>query len=98
MLRFPTKAEVATENQRRMDRLAGPTRIYKSHDTAGINDRSEPIDIKVAIKLLNKEMAPEVIKLKVKILTPVGNRPPISRSSGRLSGDVDKGRAPLRTG
>ena len=49
-----------------MDRLSGPTRAYKSHDTAGINDRREPVDIKVAIKLLNKDMAPEVIKLKVR--------------------------------
>jgi len=58
--------EVAAENQRRMNRLTGYTRTYKSHDTAGINDRGEPVDIRVAIKLLNKDIAPEVIKLKVR--------------------------------
>lgn len=49
-----------------MERLTGPTRTYKSHDTAGVNDRGEPVDLRVAITLLNREMAPEVIKLKVR--------------------------------
>lgn len=49
-----------------MERLTGPIRTYKSHDTAGINDRGEPVDIKVAITLLNKEIALETIKLKVR--------------------------------
>jgi hypothetical protein len=48
-----------------MNRLTGATLSYKSHDTAGINDRGERVDIKVAIRLLDKEMAPETIKLKV---------------------------------
>lgn len=55
-----------------MERLSGPLRTYKSHDTAGINDRGEPVDIKVAIKLLNKDMAPEVIKLKVRYVSAYG--------------------------
>ena len=58
--------EVAAENQRRMNRLTGPIRTYKSHDTAGINDRGQPVDIRVAIKILNREIAPEIIKLKVR--------------------------------
>ena len=58
--------EVAAENQRRMDRLTGSIMTYKSHDTAGINDRGEPVDIRVAIKILNREIAPETIKLKVR--------------------------------
>lgn len=49
-----------------MDRLTGATRIYKSHDTAGVNDRGEPVDTKVATRLLNKDIAPEIIKLKVR--------------------------------
>jgi len=49
-----------------MNRLTGPTRTYKSHDTAGINDRTEPVDIRVAIKLLNRDIAPEIIRLKVR--------------------------------
>lgn len=63
-----------------MDRLTGLIRTYQSHDTAGINDRGEPVDIKVAIKLLNKEMAPETIKLKVrKVLAykAIIQRPPL---------------------
>lgn len=55
-----------------MDKLTGAIRAYKSHDTAGINDRGEPVDIKVAIKLLNKEIAPEIIKLKVRNLLVYG--------------------------
>ena len=55
-----------------MDKLTGAIRTYKSHDTAGINDRGEPVDIKVAIKLLNKEIAPEIIKLKVRNLLVYG--------------------------
>lgn len=55
-----------------MDRLTGPTRTYKSHDTAGLNDRGEAVDLRVAIKLLNREMAPEVIKLKVRNLLASG--------------------------
>ena len=51
-----------------MDRLTGPTMTYKSHDTAGVNDRNEPVNIRVAIKLLNKEIAPEVVKLKVRTI------------------------------
>lgn len=69
---FPTKAEVAGENQRRMDQLSGPTLTYKSHDTAGLNDRGEIVDIKTAVKLLNKEIALEVIKLKVRSLLARG--------------------------
>ena len=49
-----------------MDKLTGQIITYKSIDTAGINDRRERVDIKTAIKLLNKEIAPEVIKLKVR--------------------------------
>lgn len=49
-----------------MERLTGPTRTYKSFDTAGVDDRGNPVDLRVAIKLLNKEMAPELIKLKVR--------------------------------
>lgn len=49
-----------------MDRLTGPTRTYKSHDTAGVNDRGELIDLRVAIRILNRDIAPEVIKLKVR--------------------------------
>jgi len=45
---------------------------YKSYDTAGIDDRGEPVNIRVAIKLLNKEMAPEVIKLKVRNILAYG--------------------------
>jgi hypothetical protein len=55
-----------------MHRLTGPTRTYKSHDTAGINDRGEPVNIRVAIKLLNKEIAPEIIKLKVRNILVYG--------------------------
>lgn len=55
-----------------MGRLSGPTRTYKSHDTAGIDDRMEPVDIKVAIKRLNQDMAPEVIKLKVRYVSVHG--------------------------
>lgn len=80
--RFPTKAEVAAENQRRMGGLTGPTRTYKSHDTAGVNDRGEPVDIREARKLLNREMAPEVIKLKVRNVVAYGaitHRSPISQ-------------------
>ena len=68
-----------------MDRLTGPTRTYKSHDTAGVNDRGEPVDIKVAIKILNKEIAPEVIKLKVRNFF-ADRQPPISHFTGWLSG------------
>jgi hypothetical protein len=67
--RFPTKREVAAGNQRRLERLAGATRTYKSHDTAGLDDRRDPVDIKIAVKLLNKEMAPETIKLKVRTIS-----------------------------
>jgi len=49
-----------------MDRLTGATRTYKSHDTAGVNDRGEPVAIRDAIKLLNKDIAPEIVKLKVR--------------------------------
>ena len=49
-----------------MDKLTGQIITYKSIDTAGINDRRERVDIKTAIKLLNREIAPEVIKLKVR--------------------------------
>lgn len=45
---------------------------YKSHDTAGVNDRGEPVNIRVAIKLLNREIAPEVIKLKVRNILVYG--------------------------
>lgn len=73
-----------------MERLAGPTMTYKSHDAVGINDRMEPVDIRVAIKILNREIAPEVIKLKVRnvlgyeatILQPPS--PPFSRSAAKL--------------
>jgi len=49
-----------------MDRLTGATRTYKSHDTAGVNDRGEPVAIRDAIKLLNRDIAPEIVKLKVR--------------------------------
>ena len=49
-----------------MERLTGSTRAYKSHDTAGINDRGELVNIRVAVRILNKEIAPETIKLKVR--------------------------------
>lgn len=49
-----------------MNRLTGATRIYKSHDTAGVNDRGDPVTIRAAIKLLNKDIAPEIVKLKVR--------------------------------
>lgn len=63
-----------------MDQLAGPVRTYQSHDTAGVDDRGEPVDIKVAIKVLNKEMAPETIKLKVRkvpIYKAIIQQPPL---------------------
>jgi len=49
-----------------MDRLTGATKVYKSHDTPGDDDRGNPITLRDAVKLLNKDMAPEVIKLKVR--------------------------------
>lgn len=71
-MRFPTKAEVTAENQRRMDRLTGATRTYKSHDTPGVDDRGEPISPEAAVKLLNKEIVPETLKLKVRIVLEYG--------------------------
>ena len=58
-----------------MERLTGPTRTYKSHDTAGFNDRGEPVDLRVAIRILNRDVAPEVIKLKVSKVTAFGPTP-----------------------
>lgn len=52
-----------------MERLTGATTTYKSHDTAGLDDRGDPVDIKIAVKLLNREMAPETIKLKVRTIS-----------------------------
>lgn len=75
-----------------MERLTGPVRIYKSHDTAGIDDRGEDVDIKVAVKLLNKEIAPDVIKLKVRnVPTSTDDHPPNSCSLGWMSSDAHKG-------
>ena len=51
-----------------MGRLTGPTRTYKSHDTAGINDRGELVNIRTAISILNREIAQEIIKLKVRTI------------------------------
>ena len=71
-----------------MDRLTGAIRIYKSHDTAGVNDRGEPVTIRAAIKLLNKDMAPEIVKLKVRSVSACGSTvdqspPPLPRSAVR---------------
>lgn len=71
-MRFPTKVEVATENQRRMNQLTGATRTYKSHDTPGVDDRGERVRMKVAIALLNKEIALEILRLKVRDLLVYG--------------------------
>jgi len=49
-----------------MDRLIGVTRTYKSHDTAGVDDRGDPVTVRAAIKLLNKDIAPEIVRLKVR--------------------------------
>ena len=78
-MRFPTKAEVTAENQRRMDRLTGATRTYKSHDIPGVDDRGRRIRPEVAVKLLNKEIVPETLRLKVRTIPmyrATANQPP----------------------
>ena len=55
-----------------MERLTGSVKIYKSHDTAGINDRGEPVTVRAAIKILNKDIAPETVKLKVRSVLAYG--------------------------
>ena len=55
-----------------MGELTGSTITYKSHDTPGIDDRRKPVKMEVATRLLNKEIVPETLGLKVRNVLAYG--------------------------
>lgn len=67
-LSFPLREQVYVANETRLQRLGGELRTFEALDAPGYDISNHLIGMDKAKQLLNRLIAPEVVKLKVPIL------------------------------